>query len=268
MTRLACAVAVSLLATLMLAPPDAHGEEERTTVRVGGYAFPPYVGGDVVDRGATREILDALNAHQDRFRFRFVLTAARRRYQDFRHDQFDVMLFERPEWGWGERGISVDTLSPVVADGEVYVARAEAATSQAYFDTIADKRIAGFIGYHYGFADGEGDPDVLRERFDIALTSDHSANIEKVLNGEAELAIVAESFLDLYLDRNPAVRGKLTVSETWDQRYRLGGVVDPGGPIGASQLEDLLRGLHATGDLEAVLRPFGLARRIVLDAKG
>lgn len=268
MTRTACALAVSLLAALMLESPDARAGESRTIVRVGGYEFPPYVQADAEKAGAVEAVIEGLNAHQDRFRFRFVLTAARRRYQDFRHDQFDIMLFERPDWGWGERGIAVDTVAPIVADGERYIAAADAAASQSYFDTVTDKRIAAYIGYHYDFADGESDPDVLRQRFDIALNSDHDANVEKVLDGQADLAIVTDSFLELYLDRNPGVREKLTVSDRWDQRYRLGALVDPDGPIRAERLEELLRSLHATGKLEAVLRPFGLDRRIVLDAKG
>ncbi|SDG28448.1 amino acid ABC transporter substrate-binding protein, PAAT family [Limimonas halophila] len=253
------AVRILLAAVLAVAATGAPAE----TVRVGGYAFPPYVDDHLADGGVTQALLRELNALQDAHSFTFVPTSARRRYRDFRRGRFDVMLFESPRWGWRERGIAFDTVRPIVTDGEVLVAAADRVDSQAWFAEVADKTIAAHIGYHYAFADMESDPDRLRQAFDIRLSTSHRENVAKVLDGRVDVAVVTISFLELMFDERPALEAKLAVSRHPDQMYRLGALVRPGGPIGAAALTRLLDRAERTGRMEAVLARFGLAGKMV-----
>jgi ABC-type amino acid transport substrate-binding protein len=203
---------------LTLSLTGAHG---RQPVTIGGYAFPPYVeivGGDAAS-GLTVEVIHALNAAQDRYDFRFVLTTPQRRYQDFASGRFDAMLFEMPEWGWIARGIGLDVSDEIATDGEVYVALAADGRDERFFDAVGSRKIAGILGYNYGFTGFRNDPDELRDRFDITLVNDHQATIDLVLRGRVELGIVTESFLERRLAADPDARARLLISIRHDQIY-------------------------------------------------
>jgi hypothetical protein len=76
---------------------NAHARQD---VKVGGYEFQPFVDIDrnMKARGLTLELIDPLNQHQKQYRFTFVPTTARRRYQDFEAQNFDMLFFENPNW--------------------------------------------------------------------------------------------------------------------------------------------------------------------------
>ena len=231
----------------------------QTEVRVGGYAFPPFVDDSAPEGGVTPALIGALNDLDSAVRFTFVETSPARRYRDFEAGAFDVMFLEMAAWGWRDRDFEVTATRTFLKGGEVYVARAEDAQSQAYFDDFADKRIAAVPGYHYGFADFNADPDYLRANFDIDLSSDHRTNLKKLLRGRVDVAVVTKSFLELYLKENPEVEGQLRVSDKLDQAYRLGALVGPNAPIDAARLNALIARLEDQGAIADTLAPFGIA---------
>lgn len=210
-------------------------------VRVGGYDFPPYVdskpgeGPDMLGR-----IIAQLNTLQSEYRFEFVPVAARRRYGDLVEARFDVMFFESPQWGWQGQGFPADFTKVFMTGGEVYITQAVAGRGQDYFDDLTGKRLVGILGYHYGFAGFEGDPEILSRRFDIKLVNQHRSSIELVLSGRRDIAVVTEAYLRRFLFDNPESQGKLLVSQRLDQSYEHRVLVRRGGPIGVAAMEALL----------------------------
>jgi len=247
---------------LAFAVSGGAGAQNRQPVLVGGYAFPPYV--EVAAGGAasglTLDVLDALNATQDRYDFRFFLTTPQRRYQDFEAGRFDAMLFEMPEWGWTARGIALDVSPEIATDGEVYVALATDGRDERFFDAVSTRRIAAILGYNYGFADFRNDPNELRERFDIALVNDHTATIALVLRGRVDIGVVTESFLYRHLAADPDASTRLLISRRHDQIYSHRVVTRPGAIPTADDIAALLHGVASDGRLDAVWPRHGLPR--------
>lgn len=232
------------------------------TVLVGGYPFPPYVdlAPDNTPTGLTIDLIDVLNRQQDQYDFRFFLTAPTRRYQDFQAGLFDVVLFEMPEWGWSAHGIDVDVSREIATDGEVYVAHTAKGRDESYFDDVGSHRVAGILGYNYGFTGFHNDPDELRRRFDIALVNDHTATIALVLRGRADIGVVTESFLRRYLAAHPQDRAGLLVSKRHDQVYSLRVLTRPGTRPSADDIAGLIEQADRAGSLTPLWQRYGLAR--------
>lgn len=248
--------AAVLLAAILLA---TGAQAREVKVRVGGYTFPPFVDLEHPDGGLLPVMLEALNTLDSAYDFQFVPTSPNRRYAAFARGRFDVIFMEMRDWGWETRNIEVEAIRPLLKGGEVYVARAEAARDQSYFDDLKTKRLAGYIGYHYGFAGFNNDPAYLRKHFDIRLNTSHRGNIEELLAGRVDIAVVPQSFLDLYLKGNPEVRDRLTVGRKLDQAYRLGALVRPDGPIDRETLAGLIERLVDSGRMKEMLDRFDLA---------
>lgn len=247
---------IMVIVALLALPVVAAAQTE---VRVGGYKFPPFVDDSAPQGGVTPALIGALNSLDSAVTFTFVETAPARRYRDFQAGKFDVMLLEMEAWGWRDRDVDITMTRAFLKGGEVYVARAEDAQSAAYFDDFADKRIAAIFGYHYGFADFNSDPAYLRENFRIELGRSHRGNLRKLLRGRADIAVVTESFLKLYLKENPDAEAELRISEKRDQTYRLGALVGLNAPIDAARLEKLFARLEAKGVISQTLALFGIA---------
>jgi len=264
--RLPIVIAVLVFAALIAQPAAAQSAEDaatRTVVQVGGYPFPPFVDSNAPTGGVTRALIQEMNAVQDRYTFRFRLTSARRRYRDFRRGDIDMMLFEMPSWGWIERDIALKVVRPFLTGGEIYVARAEDADEPEYFQNLERHTIAGHIGYHYRFADMEAEPDRLRQRFDIRLTGSHRKNIRKVLDREADVAVVTESFLRMFLRQHPKLSQRVRIANRPDQRYRMGAIIRPEAPVTAEAVRKILKKLHDRDRLSFVLARFGMADQLI-----
>ena len=165
-------------------------------VRVGGYEFPPFVETDRDGpHGLTLRLIALLNGVQGHYRFEFVPVSARRRYGDLVEGRFDVMFFENPQWEWRDQGFPVDFTKVFLQGGEVYIALAQPGRGQDYFDDVAGKRLVGILGYHYGFAGYDADPERLARRFDLKLVSSHRSSIEMVLSGRRDMAAVSYTHL-------------------------------------------------------------------------
>ena len=230
------------------------------TVRVGGYVFPPYVELKADQPvGLTLELLELLNEVQQDYRFEFVLTSPIRRFRDFEAGRFEVIFFESPAWGWNARGIAHQASAVFLDDAEVYIARRAPGRGQEFFDAPQSRRIAAILGYHYGFADFDGDPEQLRQRFDIILVNSNTASIELVLRQRAELAAVTRSYLNRYLGQHPEARDKLLVSERSDQDYRHQVLLRPDSALTAGAIDVLLAQLEASGKASPLWQRAGLA---------
>ena len=231
-----------------------------TDVIVGGYTFPPFVEETAPKGGLTKAIIEHLNTQQDKYDFQFKETTPRRRYRNFEQNDFDIMLFEMPAWGWEANDVDVTMIGPIMTGGEVYVGRADSVDGPDYFASVKDKRIAAFLGYHYGFADFESDPEVLRKRFDITLTQNHRANLRMIGKGRADIAVVTKSALQRFFKENPEAKEQFAVSERLDQEYRLHAVVDgDASAIAPADVKSLLRELSRSKAFADTLATFNIS---------
>jgi polar amino acid transport system substrate-binding protein len=208
---------LALVALILLQPVTSWAKD---IIRVGGYLFPPYVetiGG--VTQGLTLDLITLLNQSQDKVEFQFVSTSARRRYSDLADGRFDAMFFEEPGWGWAAKDMPVEFSRVFLNGGELYIALAKPDRSDSFFHDLSHKSIVAMLGYHYGFANFENDPDRIKQRFNIALVNDNRSCIEMVLAGRTDVAVVTEAYLWRYLAQSPQSESRLLISSRKDQIY-------------------------------------------------
>lgn len=235
---------------------DSVSAESR--VNVGGYIFPPFVeeSDDGLVSGITIDMLEALNLIQDKYKFHFVLTSPRRRYQSFKHNSFDMLFFEDIQWEWEQH--SIEATQVFLTGGEVFIALKENVKAKDYFNQLNDKSIAGVLGYHYQFAQFNSDPDYLKSKLNIYLSSDIDRNIQLVLKGRIDVAIVTKSYLNKFLLENSAVRSKLAISKKLDQEYHHTILVRKGTIPGVVEMNALIDKLIETGEFTKILNKYGI----------
>ena len=227
------------------------------TVRVGGYVFPPYVETEnQTVRGMTLDLIEAMNAFQPDIRFEFVFTSSQRRYRDFENGKFDALFFEDILWGWQDKGVA--TSNVFLKDGEVFIAKASPEKNQAYFEQLEGKSIAGYLGYHYAFAGFNADKDFLLARFNMQLNTNHQGNIEKVLTGRVDLAIVTKSYLQRYLKEHADAKDHLLISSTLDQEYHHTILLKTQSRVSIEKINALLADMEKAGMLSRLWKRYGL----------
>lgn len=241
--------AVLTLMAMFLAGTQAAGTQAAEIVRVGGYPFPPFVEvqADGSHGGFTQDLIERLNIIQDRFEFRFVPVSSRRRYADIQNGNLDAIFFESPEWGWADSPVEFSQI--FLKGGEVFIAQSQPGRGQDYFTDFKDKRLVGILGYHYGFADFNSDPDLLAKTYNMKLVTSHRSSIAMVLAGRADIAVVTDSYLWTYQAANPASLDRLLVSDRYDQIYNHRILVRSGGPMDVSTINTLLTEMEKDGTL-------------------
>lgn len=258
-TLLRTLVAFATVLSLVIQVSFANAEK---IVQVVGYTFPPFVSKDGTE-GLTTEFLTFLNKQQSTFRFEFSKVPPNRRYWMMKNQIADLILFEMPEWGWGEYADIFDQTQVMLLGGEVFIAHSEEGRNQTYFDEIKDKSIAGVFGYHYGFAGFNNDRDWLEKNFSIFLTDDPENVITMVIKNRADVGVVTQAFLSRYLSGHPEAGKDLLISETTDQEYRLRALIGKHSPISAAQFEAILEKAKASGDLQRFFDSMKVGGRLV-----
>jgi ABC-type amino acid transport substrate-binding protein len=232
---------------------DANASE----VLVGGYSFSPFV--ENVNgkfEGITLEMIKEMNALQDTYVFKFVLTSSKRRYRDFDHGDFDLIMFESIQWGWA--GKPIEKSDVIYLGGEVYITGAVPGRGQDYFNDLKDKRILGYVGYHYGFADFNSDEAFLEKQFNVQFTQTHEGNIRSVAAGRADIAVVAISFLKKYLHLHPEIAEKILISQKLDQEYNLTMLMRSDTRPTIDEINGLILKMKENGALKQIFETYGI----------
>ncbi len=235
---------------------NAHARDP-VIVKVGGYAFPPFV--DVSTNGTTgitMDLIRELNTFQKKYRFEFFLTSPKRRYHAFEKGYFDLMFFENIFWGW--KGKPVNFSKVFLTGGEVYITKSSPGKDQRYFDSLEGKSKAGILGYHYGFANFNATPEILNQTYQMRLYTDHKLMFGKVITGQVDIAVVTASYLSYYLKQVPYHASKLLISKTYDQRYRHTVLVRKGTTPGVHQVNQLLDDMKKNGILKKIWEKYGI----------
>ena len=225
------------------------------TVKVGASAFSPYI--EAVEGSKVRiELIDLMNAFQDKYHFELVLTGPMRRFVDFDRGLYDVSCFDNLAWGWGER--AVEATQVYLSGGEVYVALAKPGRDQSFFADLTDKRMIGMRGYHYGFAKFNADPDFLEQNFGMTLTYNNENTLRFLFLNRGDVAVVTEAFLPSYFMRNPQHKNKVLISQKRDQDYMHSCIVRRGTHPNASELDQLLKAMEQKGVLKPLWKKYGV----------
>jgi len=230
-------------------------------VHVGGYDFPPFVEDSAGHaHGLALDMIAALNKAQTEYEFQFVPTTARRRYADLSEGRIDAIFFESPEWDWAEKGYKVDFSNVFLRGGEVFIALKKPGRGQEWFADLKGKRIVGILGYHYGFAGFNSDPDWLARTWNMKLVTNHKSSIDMVLADRMDVAIVTDAYLNAFLNANAEAAERLLVSNRYDQLYSHRAVVRRGGPIEVGTVNRLLADMERDGTLPRLWREAGINR--------
>lgn len=229
-------------------------------VSVGGYIFPPFVEKDEKGNisGMTIDLIDSLNKIQDEYHFNFVLTSARRRYIAFKQNEFDVLFFENILWGW--QNTNIEATKVFLQGGEVFIALKDTTKNKNYFNQLNNKSIAAMLGYHYNFAGYNSDPDFLRSNFNIHLSTDEKLNIQLVLLGKMDIAIVTQSYLDRFFLENPSAKQSLLISENMDQKYNHTILIKKNSLLDVTKMNGLLDTLNKSGEYSKLLKRYRIKR--------
>lgn len=217
-------------------------------VRVGAYHFPPFFFANTQkSSGLTIDIIKHLNKSQSNLKFVLVETSPKRRYEDLNNGVYDVIFFESPDWSWDKKYIDVSNV--FLTGGEVYIAGK--GKPQSYFEKLSTKRIRLIDGYHYGFLDFSTEAKVLK-KWNLSFTNTHEGNIKSVVNGESDIAVVTKTFLNIFLNKYPDVRKKITISKKLDQKYLHRVLIKKDSHISISKMNSILKSLVKDGTLSKI----------------
>jgi len=230
--------------------------EAAQLVRIGAAHFPPYTvrPENGADTGLLPQLVEALNRSQADYQFVLVPTSIPRRFNDFKQGRVDMAIFENPDWGWQD--VPHTAVDMGLEDAEIFVTQRQPDRQQSYFADLRGKRLALFSGYHYAFAEFNPDPKFLIGQYNATLTYSHDSNLQMVVRGRADIALVTRSYLSDYLLRNPEVGPQLLVSERIDQIYHHYALIRPQAPISADVFQRLLQKLRDNGQMLEIFQPY------------
>lgn len=244
----------------------AMAATEAVTVRVGGYAFPPYVDVDSQHQpfGLTLDLLALLNESQNQFRFEFVLTSPNRRFQDFAAGRFDAIVFEDSRWGWANQ--MMEASPAFLRDGDRFVSGRKPERNQRYFAELGNKRIFAVRGYHYAFLDFQAEPGNSPLRVELLDPTSASLDrgLQQIASDHADLMITTDSYLQYAFLQQPALRDRVLLAEKYDTEYALGALVRKQQRFTAAHFDQLIHQLHDSGQLQALAARYGIADKLLL----
>ncbi len=233
-------------------------EGNTVTVKVGGYAFPPFV--ELSDNkkpsGITLDLIKKMNTFQQKYRFEFVLTSPKRRYQSFENGMYDLIFFESMVWGW--QGKNVAASKVFLQGGEVYITKKTPEKNQFYFNDFKGKSMAGILGYHYQFADFNSDRTFLESRYNMKLFNRHSAIFKPIITGRIDIAVVTLSYLKNYLKTHPEIKDQIMISKKYDQIYNHTVLVRQNANPSVHDINHLLDEMGQQGLLKALWERYGI----------
>ena len=226
----------ALFILIFMSEVDA-GVRKPVVVRVGGYEFAPFVEKDGRE-GIVKDLLNKLNATQNKYKFEFVLTSANRRYRDFKVQKFDIILFEDENWSWKKSGLTYNTTPVLGHGGEVAVALNDGLRDQTFFDDLEEKKIDVVLGYHYQFNEMKSDSNSLMKK-GVRQGKSAEDNLLNVIAKKVDITFVNSFMLNKYLSKHKDLKDKLLIRHKRDHHYLLRGLVHPNSPIDVGELEKL-----------------------------
>lgn len=225
-------------------------------VKVGIYDFPPYV--FIADKttGLTVQMIAAMNDFQKKYQFVAVPTTARRRYQDFEKNKFDMIIFESKDWGWQQYPVVAS--KAFITGSEVYVTQAKAGRGQQFFSDFKNKAMVGVFGYHYQFADFQSEPNYLENNFNFVHTNSQKQSLELILNDRGDIAVLSKEYLNYHFAHSPDDKTKLLLSDKFDQIYQHTILLRENSGLSIGYINNLLHQMKEKGVLKPLWEEYSL----------
>jgi polar amino acid transport system substrate-binding protein len=225
-------------------------------VKVGGYDFPPFVDKSAGGTSLTLDLIAAMNAFQKKYIFQFVDTSSKRRFVNFDEKKYDLIFFEAIDWGW--QGREIEATDVIMHGGAVYITRTDKNKDQRYFDDFKGKTIWGILGYHYGFANFNADPEYLRRMYNAHMITSQEGLIVAAATGRADISVVVKEYLQIYLVKHPEMQTKIMVSKKFDAVNAYTILVRKGITPDAAELNKLLAEMESAGVLKKLWGKYNL----------
>ena len=92
----------------------------------------------------------------------------------------------------------------------------------------------------------------------MQLNTNHQSNIEKVLLGRVDLAIVTKSYLQRYLKEHADAKDHLLISSTLDQEYHHTILLKTQSRVSIEKINALLADMEKAGMLSRLWKRYGL----------
>ncbi|WP_152630736.1 transporter substrate-binding domain-containing protein [Thalassospira sp. HJ] len=226
----------------------AQGQEP-VPVKVGAYEYGVvYFFDDGKPSGMVPSLIRLLNDLQDEYAFELVETSSRRRYRSVTNGEVDLVLLESPKWEWEQ--LDVLFSDPIVQEQDLYLTLSGRGDAEMLFSDVTSYQMLCVLGFHYGFADFNADPEYLRGNFDVMLGYNEKEVLDGLLAGEAPIGVVSAGFLALEFGANPDVRDQVTIASQPDATYDLVSVLSDNSAISLEQFNQLIAELHDEGEVE------------------
>lgn len=233
----------------------AHGDEPET-IHVAAYDFPPYFSAHE-DKHLVGDVLTALNARQQRYRFILKEIPSKARFKALSYDGCcHMMMFESTDWGWREQLPNVQLTEPVVFGAERFVALKKMNQRNMSFFEQEGLRFGGMIGYHYSFLDNLTDPQLLEDQYNVYLSLSHEVNMMMLLNGRLDVVMIHDEYL-LQLRNQPWYQ-RLLIHETPFNRYQLRTLLNSDKGFTADDWGKVIAPLINDGTLPKLFETYGL----------
>ncbi|WP_434340396.1 hypothetical protein [Motilimonas cestriensis] len=234
----------------------------KQVVLVGLAHFPPFIearGSHL--SGLAVDMIDLMNAQQDKYLFKGVKVIPATRLQLFKLGRYDMSMFDSLHWGWQD--LPVDASNVYLRGGEVYIAEMKEGRDHSYFSDFKNKTMVGVEGYHYAFADYNADADYLKQTFNMQLTRSNLGSILMILSGNrGDIAVVSKAFLAQYFANHPQHRERILVSDKMDQEYNHTIILRRGIKPDIGEINQLLKELAETGQLAQLFQNIQLPNKL------
>jgi len=247
----------SLYLIIVLITSNLVYADDRQIVKVGGYHFPPFLE-DINEKGSgiTLDLIDLLNKYQNKYKFIFILTSSKRRFDHFNEGKYDMIMFESIDWGWKNR--DVESSKVYLVGGSKYITKAGKGKDQSYFDNFEGKSILLINGYHYGFCNYITDQEYLKKNYNAAMTSTHNGNILSVIKGRADITVVINAYLQKFLHENPSTKNQILISDKFDLKNYYTILIRKGFKPDSKQINELLTSMEKDGTFENFWKKYGM----------
>jgi ABC-type amino acid transport substrate-binding protein len=233
---------------LAFGPVPAHAKDP-IPVRVGAYEYGVvYFFEDGEQKGFVPALITLLNGVQDDYHFELAETSSRRRYQALENGEVDLVLLESAQWDWPDYDVLFS--NPIVREKDLYLALSNRADAQELLSDVTAHRMLCVLGFHYGFANYNADPEYLRDNFNVSLHYNEGEVLAGLFAGEAPIAIVSAGFLARQLVSDPRLRDRVVIADQPDAAYDLVSVLSKDSAISLDAFNALIAELLATGEVE------------------
>ncbi|WP_051002130.1 transporter substrate-binding domain-containing protein [Idiomarina xiamenensis] len=231
-----------------------------TEVDVAVYEFPPYYSMHF-EQHVVGELVKVLNDYQNQYSFRLKVIPPNWRYRALSATGCcDVIFFEAYEWGWKQRHIDVEQTVPLIKSHNRFVTLKTPQREQDFFAHKQGKRIGGMAGYVYNFTDGETDVQYLEKHYNMYLSDSQITNLRLLRNRRLDFAIINEELLATLANSDSDYGDNILMSEKQDGEYLLRILVGANKAITAATMQQLLREVGSTGEIDRIIRQFNLER--------